>query len=157
MERPRDDSPSGLSDYAEGDGLLGTGLTVSFFPSPTLPLGLCRTDLDRVRRIDPAYRGVRAKGHVNSRTLDRTGPKSPAALPPCHDRYPPRAAPADGTAQGLFLDPDDSDRPCALEAVDLRNPVPRYLVAPGRPPRQPAGGFQLLLSVPRLPGLAPRR
>lgn len=28
MERPRDDSPSGLSDIAEGDGLLGTGLTV---------------------------------------------------------------------------------------------------------------------------------
>ncbi|KAJ5620217.1 hypothetical protein N7510_004201 [Penicillium lagena] len=27
MERPRDDSPSGLSDIAEGDGLLGTGLT----------------------------------------------------------------------------------------------------------------------------------
>lgn len=24
----RDDSPSGLSDIAEGDGLLGTGLTV---------------------------------------------------------------------------------------------------------------------------------
>lgn len=29
----RDDSPSGLSDIVEGDGLLGTGLTVSFFPS----------------------------------------------------------------------------------------------------------------------------
>lgn len=28
----RDDSPSGLSDIVEGDGLLGTGLTVGFFP-----------------------------------------------------------------------------------------------------------------------------
>lgn len=27
----RDDSPSGLSDIVEGDGLLGTGLTVSSF------------------------------------------------------------------------------------------------------------------------------
>lgn len=26
----RDDSPSGLSDIVEGDGLLGTGITVSF-------------------------------------------------------------------------------------------------------------------------------
>lgn len=29
----RDDSPSGLSDIVEGDGLLGTGLTVGFFPT----------------------------------------------------------------------------------------------------------------------------
>lgn len=27
----RDDSPSGLSDIVEGDGLLGTGITVSLF------------------------------------------------------------------------------------------------------------------------------
>jgi len=34
----RDDSPSGLSDYAEGDGLLGTGITVSFFAARDMPL-----------------------------------------------------------------------------------------------------------------------
>lgn len=35
----RDDSPSGLSDIVEGDGLLGTGITVSillFFAHPHL-------------------------------------------------------------------------------------------------------------------------
>jgi hypothetical protein len=31
----RDDSPSGLSDIAEGDGILGTGVTVGFFPCPS--------------------------------------------------------------------------------------------------------------------------
>ena len=29
----RDDSPSGLSDIAEGDGILGTGVTVGFSPA----------------------------------------------------------------------------------------------------------------------------
>jgi division protein 1 len=38
MATQRDESPSGLSDIVEPDGLLGIGLTVRFFLAP---LGVC--------------------------------------------------------------------------------------------------------------------
>lgn len=37
----RDESPSGLSDIVEPDGLLGIGLTVRFFPFFFAPFGVC--------------------------------------------------------------------------------------------------------------------
>jgi hypothetical protein len=37
----RDESPSGLSDIVEPDGLLGIGLTVRFFFFFLAPFGVC--------------------------------------------------------------------------------------------------------------------